>query len=418
MDWRTRRPHPKVLKELGDLGIGYRHVSVASLPMNRDQTSISQRGDVLADGRGGEANKSTELRVRVRGSSHKRAEDPGPCLVRQCCAEACDRSGFGGHSPKIPASRFGASRSFITVRSAHMSTRSPDNSADLLRSEAFRVVAPVTGIAELDHVVSLMARFCDGPEHRDRRAVVVEALGRIDDEALLRRSHQEAAKLLAVDPDSDITALARRVILATLGTSLGFDTTADVVGAMLILSATLAPESGVMAPRAATVTRALEVALEGAPSDTLVGRANLVASLFQAVDATAGLVTNTLVAAAAAGSGSARDVPAMVVETLDCDPPVRCTRRMAAEPALSFANRSFELGELAIVPLTDRGLAFGTGPHECPGQRAARALATGIVEAVLAAGGVVTGAPTYEERSNLRIVAAQKLRRTEEERAT
>ncbi len=69
------------------------------------------------------------------------------------------------------------------------------------------------------------------------------------------------------------------------------------------------------------------------------------------------------------------------------------------------------MGDIAVVPLTGGGLASGAGPHECPGQAAAIAIATGIVEAVAGAGGVAADVPLYEDRWNLRIVDRQQLRR-------
>ena len=43
-------------------------------------------------------------------------------------------------------------------------------------------------------------------------------------------------------------------------------------------------------------------------------------------------------------------------------------------------------GHEVVVPLAAAGLPFGAGAHRCPGADHARALACGVVEAVLASG--------------------------------
>ena len=78
--------------------------------------------------------------------------------------------------------------------------------------------------------------------------------------------------------------------------------------------------------------------------------------LFQTRDATAALIRNAL------EDGG-------VESSLRRRPPVVTTRRVDTET-----------GEVLVVDLTDR--PFGDGPHRCPGERLAIALATGVVNAL------------------------------------
>nr|WP_162589528.1 cytochrome P450 [Variovorax sp. RA8] len=140
--------------------------------------------------------------------------------------------------------------------------------------------------------------------------------------------------------------------------------------------------------------------------------ANLVGLLSQTCEATAGLAGNSLVALAREpGLGDAIAVrpewlPALVEETARHDPSVQNTRRFVAEPT-TVAGTRLEAGDAVLLvmgaanrdPLLNaqperfllerdgrRMLGFGRGPHGCPGQALACALAAAGVEALLARG--------------------------------
>jgi cytochrome P450 len=69
-------------------------------------------------------------------------------------------------------------------------------------------------------------------------------------------------------------------------------------------------------------------------------------------------------------------------------------------------------GREVVVPLAAAGLPFGAGAHRCPGAEHARALACGVVEAVLASGlRPASREIAYEARVNLRIPASLVLTR-------
>ncbi len=138
--------------------------------------------------------------------------------------------------------------------------------------------------------------------------------------------------------------------------------------------------------------------------------ANAVGFLFQAYEATAGLIGNTLLALAAhpglreaAGAGALRGI---VEEVLRHDPPIQSTRRYLAGPA-TICGRDLPEGAAVLVLLAAanrdpaanpdphrfdparpdrRSFTFGAGPHACPGEALAATIATAGVEALLGAG--------------------------------
>lgn len=140
--------------------------------------------------------------------------------------------------------------------------------------------------------------------------------------------------------------------------------------------------------------------------------ANGIGFLFQAYEATAGLIGNTLVALAAhraaraqvaADPGLLRDV---IWEVLRYDPPVQNTRRFLARNGV-VAGQEMKTGEgvLVVVAAANRDPAanpfpqlfdifrgdqrtftFGQGVHACPGDTLALTIAQAGIARVLASG--------------------------------
>jgi hypothetical protein len=142
-----------------------------------------------------------------------------------------------------------------------------------------------------------------------------------------------------------------------------------------------------------------------------------VSILFQARDATAGLIGLALCAAAGHPRATAADLVRLAERG---DPPVQCTRRVAAGP-VTIGGVTIPAGALVWVLLAtaDRGdpwppATFGGGPHACPARLAATALARGVVGAILGGGWrPVPGQPvSYEPRPNLRIPVSVLLERS------
>jgi unspecific monooxygenase len=159
--------------------------------------------------------------------------------------------------------------------------------------------------------------------------------------------------------------------------------------------------------------------------------ANGIGFLSQACEATAGLIGNTLLAlgreasAGASGSGGA-PLPAIVAEVVRHDPPVQNTRRFLAADAV-IGSQAMKAGDAVLVVLaaanrdptanpdparfdplrTERqAFTFGVGPHGCPGEAAARAIAEEGLQALLASGvrpeQFVRGV-TYRPSANTRV---------------
>ncbi|MEU7912925.1 cytochrome P450 [Microbispora bryophytorum] len=317
---------------------------------------------------------------------------------------------------------------------------------------------PGTGMAWLRGAVS---RFSNGAEHGRRRARVTGMLGALDPVRLRREAFERTGAELAGGARVDVMArIARRVPVGVLATRLGVpeDRREEVVAAVTAMAAAyhLPPASGA-APAGDAAVGVLAAALGDGEEPEPGLLAAVAGALIQACDATAGLVGNTLVAVARLPAGWSADlsagwsarwpVEALLAETLRWDPPVRLTRRVAAEDAaaggvrvpagavllldLAAANRdpdvfpdpdrfdpgrflpgSFDPGGFdpgSFDPGGDGPLGFGSGIRPCPGERAALALAAGVVEAALAHR--LAGPPNpheqvpYEPSPNLRVPA-------------
>jgi cytochrome P450 len=102
--------------------------------------------------------------------------------------------------------------------------------------------------------------------------------------------------------------------------------------------------------------------------------ANRIAFMQQALDATAGLIGNGVVAWQAAPGSLAGT--AFIEEVARRDPAVHNTRRFAAEE-LALGDARIVAGQGLVLLLADpqARLEFGAGPHACPGDRIALAIA-------------------------------------------
>ena len=140
--------------------------------------------------------------------------------------------------------------------------------------------------------------------------------------------------------------------------------------------------------------------------------ANGIGFLSQAYEATAGLIGNTLVILGRQKDGRAASrvdsgqLDAIVREVVRYDPPVHNTRRFLAHDAV-VAGRAMKEGDAVLVvlaaanrdPLANpepsrfdpfrpsrQAFTFGCGPHGCPGETVATAIATAGVRQLLAGG--------------------------------
>jgi cytochrome P450 len=332
----------------------------------------------------------------------------------------------------------------------------PDDVAAALSSAALTVGTASQPPGAAQRLQAQMARFTDGPAHQRRRELVQSLL---PDPARLERDawSMTSAGLAGRRGRWDAMELARQVPCAVLAASLGTAPetigaaaeTADVVpGAADVVprAADVVPRAAssvadltgqlcaVLAPRSAAGLASGDTpandgdAAEGDAAATALlaematpdGEERAVAAvsiLFQAHDATAGLIGLALCAAAGHPQASATDLVGLAERG---DPPVQCTRRVAARP-VTIGGVIIPAGALVWVLLAtaDRGdpwppATFGGGPHACPARMAATALARGVVGAILDGGWrPVPGQPVgYEPRPNLRIPVSVLLERS------
>jgi cytochrome P450 len=166
----------------------------------------------------------------------------------------------------------------------------------------------------------------------------------------------------------------------------------------------LAPQAGASLLEACQVEQALDLLLAAVPESDPEPAANQIALLFQAIDATAGLVTNSVLADPAGRWPAA----ALVRDVARWDPPVQHTRRRVAGPT-TIGGVELPVGDVVVVLLaaaardpatvvhpdvldparTGRSgpdIGFGSGAHCCPGDDLAPAIAAGIVDAARLAG--------------------------------
>jgi cytochrome P450 len=136
---------------------------------------------------------------------------------------------------------------------------------------------------------------------------------------------------------------------------------------------------------------------------------NAIGFLSQAYEATAGLIGNTLVTLGrqrAARTADGDQLGAIVREVVRYDPPVHNTRRFLARDAV-VAGQAMKAGDVVLVVLAAANrdpmanpepsrfdslrtprqtFTFGAGPHACPGEAIATAIATAGVRELLAGG--------------------------------
>lgn len=286
--------------------------------------------------------------------------------------------------------------------------------AAVLTSERCRVRPPAEPVpralagSAAGEVFGALVRMNDGAAHAALKPRVTGALAALDPGTVADHARRHARALAAAHgPD----ALAARLPAYVVGSLLGvpddrLEATARWTGD---LARCFAPGAGAehveAGGRAATALRGLV-----GGDEALV--ANRVGFLFQACDATAGLIGNTLLAlgrhpdAAARWRDDASARPAVVSEVVRFDPPVQNTRRFVAADG-PVAGERMRAGDAILVVLAAANhdpaanasperfdpsrreriaFTFGRGPHACPGETLASAIARAGVEALLAAG--------------------------------
>jgi|HubBroStandDraft_1064217.scaffolds.fasta_scaffold05175_3 cytochrome P450 len=280
----------------------------------------------------------------------------------------------------------------------------------ILADPAFQVPpappVPITETGTLAWLRAHVARFCDGQVHDRRRELVERELAAIDPPGLRTAAAELTSTVLtgqelarAGRAPFDAMLLARQVPVAVLAGALGVtaDLSAKVVGAVLA-SASGYPNPDLAGPDADDGVRFLATALGPADADLLANRIGL---LEQACDATAALIGNALIAAFA-DVGSRIDTltqtgplpqtdtaDEVIARTLTDDPPVRRTRRLSPD------------GTQVTVDIS--ACPFGAGRRPCPGADQAKALAAGVLDAMLPVCELADQRLSYLPSPNLRM---------------
>jgi cytochrome P450 len=343
--------------------------------------------------------------------------------------------------------------------------RAADVTAVLASPDAVVGFAPAGG-----GVQAQMARFSDGEAHSRRRETAVTRLAGIAPEELRASARDLTLRRLEGAGEVEVmSTLARHVPVATLATALGATDPDAAVEATRALALALAPPLGHHRGDLSTPAFHLAALLTpAAPLDDVT--VNVLALLFQTIDATAGLIGNSLITrtrlappspdtlaartqsgptdpAALAARGRVRpadtlvgrvgpaSIDALVVETTRFDPSVQLTTRVAVAPIplgdvtipaggrvvvlLAAANRDPERyarpDEFDPSRSGPAALTFGGGSRPCPGDAHALALAAGVLDGLDVLDATLTTPPyviDYEPRANLRIPADLVVRLT------
>jgi cytochrome P450 len=285
-----------------------------------------------------------------------------------------------------------------------------------------------------------LVRMNDGPGHCPFKAAVSAALGSIDPARAAERSREWAGRIVVgIGPKADPGRLANfafHLPVYVVATLLGvpeddlpqtalwmsrfvpslapgcrpepLERGKEAAGHLLDLFRGLLAESrtdGLLADLAREARRV------GREEESVIA-ANGIGFLFQAHDATAGLIGNTLIALASNGDASehvtadAGLLGQAIQETLRYDPPVQNTRRFVARDGV-VAGQEMKEGDGILVVLAAanrdpaanpnpdrfdlfrkdrRTVTLGAGLHACPGESLATTIAQAGIERLLLAG--------------------------------
>jgi cytochrome P450 len=295
-----------------------------------------------------------------------------------------------------------------------------------VRPPAEPVPRPLVG-SPTGAIFRRLVRMNDASFHRRTKPVVAAALASLDAPAVAVAARRRAAAILggqAAPSGAGLGALAFRLPVETVASLLGVadDRLAGISALAGAFVRALAPDASA-AERAegAAAAEALAVvfgsllhggkggllaraAAQGLDADVVV--ANAIGFLFQAHDATAGLIGNALVTMAAEPDAARRALtePALLDDFLDevlrADPPVQNTRRFVAAPT-AIAGAALAPGEAVLLVLAAanrdpalnpdpdhfvlerperRLVTFGAGRHACPGERIAKTIAAAALQ--------------------------------------
>lgn len=285
-------------------------------------------------------------------------------------------------------------------------------------------------------IFSRMVRMTDDPYHDQAKAAVGAALAAVDRGEVggltrqwTHRLHKGHTSRLAFDvPVHVVGAMLGvpddRLALVTAWTQrfaegIAPHAPAEAIAGTVSVADDLRAEcsSLVDTAGAGTLARQLLDAFDAAGlADRVVVAANLVGLLYQTHDATAGLITNTIVHLVAHPGviDTGCPLPAQVMQAVQTvtrqDPSIQNTRRFVAAD-VTIEGTLIPAGcEVVVLLANDGGPAsacpFRHGRHACPGQEIAGTIAAACIEALIAAGALPATLPSplaFLPRANARI---------------
>jgi len=202
-----------------------------------------------------------------------------------------------------------------------------------------------------------MARFSNAGDHPARRAALVRTIDTID----LVEVGSIATTVMAErldGSDVDIVAASWHVPSYALATVLGFGDQREQIRADTEQVARVIGRGEPSTAAADEATLRLLARFGDHPEPVAA-----VSLLYQNLDATSGLVRTSVLAAYSASTS----------------PSAGRTVRVATAPT-TIGDTALAVGDEVIIDLA--GLPFGSGPHRCPGEALANAVATGVIRAL------------------------------------
>lgn len=268
-------------------------------------------------------------------------------------------------------------------------------------------------------VFARLVRMNDGEFHARHRPEVSAQAQRMRLEAAAAAG-QEAAQALVgrCDPNELLSAVPVRAMGLLLGIARQdlWDTTQWV----LHFVAGITPGADAQAIAAANEAAAALLAQGEALGLDAVRAANRIAFMQQALDATAGLIGNSVLALREHPFLAGHPLQEVVAEVARWNSPVQNTRRFAAQD-LELGGQRIGKGQGILLLLASanrdpalnaepdrlwpgrpqrRGLGFGSGIHACPGEALAIAIAAAALPEIKDSMGVHTG---YRPLPNARV---------------
>ncbi|MGO4379366.1 cytochrome P450 [Pseudoduganella sp. RAF53_2] len=283
-----------------------------------------------------------------------------------------------------------------------------------VRPPAEPVPAAITG-GSAGEVFAALVRMNEGERHASPKMALQRALGSVPLEQVRAVASRIARELAGATPMTAprVSQWMMEVPVRTVASLLGFDDAqlpalawwlGRFVACLSPLSsaAQIAAAHGaslelldafralLQSPRAGSLLEAVvhEAEEAGWDNDHAI-LANLVGLLSQTYEATAGLIGNTVVALQRGASWPV-NAASLVRDVARMAPPVQNTRRFVAEDA-GIGGVRVQKGQVILLVLAaasrdpraeGRVFGFGHGPHACPGQAMAEAIASAAIEAL------------------------------------